>query len=210
MPLRLDRRRARRRTPRRRVAQLGGPGPPHRLVRRAAPARRPRPPAVRRCPAGGDTNGRSTGGVTTAVLSGPSCSSSAPRVGGILAASGTHIEDEHGGWLNGGSPPGSGLVNAGAVFLLVAAAIALVWLYRVVDRHVFTPIFQELQIALGPLPPVEALRHPDGTPLSAEEQAVARWQLAQRQAQARQQIALLGLVLWFGHHQHGGGGNHGS
>ena len=73
-------------------------------------------------------------------------------LGGILAASGTHIEEEHAAWLNGGSPPGSGLVNAGAVFLLVAAAIALVWLYRVVDRHVFKPIFQELQIALGPLP----------------------------------------------------------
>jgi hypothetical protein len=130
-------------------------------------------------------------------------------VGGILAAAGIHVEDEHGGWLNG-SPPGSGLVNTGAVFLLIAAAIALVWLYRVVDRHVFEPIFQEFQIALGPLPPVEALRHPDGTPLSAEEQAVARWQLAQRQAQARQQIALLGLVLWVGHQHHGGGGNHGS
>ena len=129
--------------------------------------------------------------------------------GAILTAAGNHVEDEHGGWLSG-NPPGSGLVNAGAVFLLIATAIALVWLYRVVDRHIFTPVFQELQIALGPLPPVEALRHPDGTPLNAEEQAVARWQLAQRQAQARQQIALLGLVLWVGHHDHGGGGNHGS
>ena len=27
---------------------------------------------------------------------------------------------------------------------------------------------------------------------------------------ARQQMALLGLVLWFGHHPHGGGVNHGS
>ena len=62
-------------------------------------------------------------------------------------------------------------------------------------------IRQEIDIALGPLPPVEALRHPDGTPITAEEQALLQYQMAQRQVQARQGLALLGGLWWFLRHR---------
>ena len=108
-------------------------------------------------------------------------------VGVILASVGNHLENESVG-SSSVTPPGSGLMTAGAALLLLAAAVALVWLVGVIDRRVARPLAQELGIALGPLPPVEALHRPDGSALTGEEQAVLRWQMAQRQSQARQNL----------------------
>ena len=123
-------------------------------------------------------------------------------LGAILAGVGTHLENENGGAIAtpAGNPPGSGLVTAGTVLLLVAFLIAVVWLVRVIDRRIAQPLGREIEIALGPLPPVEAVRHPDGSVLSPEEQAVVLWQMARRQAQARQNVAAIGLLFWLGHH----------
>lgn len=97
------------------------------------------------------------------------------------------------------SPPADGLAKLGGWLVFLAVVIAFIWFCRVLNRYVVQPMAQEVEIATNPLPPVQLMRHPDGRPLSYEEQLMARYQMEMRQAQARRAVAAMAFLVWLNH-----------